>query len=191
MERVEGLEWCEEVVVGVEATVVAFEQCTGSTKSEVVVRSWLTMEAKLRIRADSGSRRYDAFVPTQLATELGADNDAGCVGLSGPHGAYYRRSRRRAEGAALDRAREREGADTALLDEGQRFQGCALLARCWQKAALGGACAGGGRLSLESVKEAMYLFMDVSTRRTMLSRAYKPMRDTRRWGAYAVNVAYT
>ena len=56
--------------------------------------------------------------------------------------------------------------------------GCALLARCWQKAALGGACAGGGRLSLESVEEAMYLFMDVSTRRTMLSRAYKPMCDT-------------
>ena len=77
---------------------------------------------------------------------------------------------------------EREGADTALLDEGQRFQGCALLARCWQKAALGGACAGGGRLSLESIEEAMYLFMDVSTRRTMLTRAYKPMRDTRRFG---------
>ena len=44
----------EEVVVGLEATVVAFEQCTGSTKSEVVVRSWLTMEAKLRVRADFG-----------------------------------------------------------------------------------------------------------------------------------------
>ena len=54
MERVEGLEWCEEVVGDLEATVVAFEQCAGSTKSEVVVRSWLTMEAKLRVRADFG-----------------------------------------------------------------------------------------------------------------------------------------
>ena len=86
------------------------------------------------------------------------------MGLSGPHGAYYRRSKRRAEGAALGWAREREGADTALLDEGQRFQGGALLARCWRKAALGGASEGGAWRILESVKEAMYLFMVVNTR---------------------------